>query len=267
MVYKKHRVSTTKIVLSLALMFLIGFFTSYTIGNVQQRFSKQESVQQSPPITAESITGTKLSTTTTTAQATTKIVAVNPQGDGVMGDVMVEIEPGEGKVLVNTNPFVEPDTQQSAVTAVEVAKQVAHQDLKDKNVIIDFNVNGTVVGGPSAGAAMTIATISAIENKPIKNGIVITGTIEQDGTIGKVGGIVEKGDAAVENNYKTLLIPQGQNILTYYDRQTTQRQVGGFVFYNTKLVPKTVNLQEYFKDKGLNVIEVSNIQDAMSYTF
>lgn len=265
MVYKKHRISTTKIVLSLALMFLIGFFTSYTIVNVQQRFSKQESTQQSPPITAESITGTKLSTTT--SQATTKIVAVNPQGDGVMGDVMVEIEPGEGKVLVNTNPFVEPDTQYSAVTAVEIAKQVTKNDLKDKNVIIDFNVNGTVVGGPSAGAAMTVATISAIENKPIKSGVVITGTIEQDGTIGKVGGIVEKGDAAVENNYKTLLIPQGQNIFTYYDRQTTQRQVGGFVFYNTKLVPKTVNLQEYFKDKGLNVIEVSNIQDAMSYTF
>lgn len=265
MAYRKHRISTPKIVLSLTLMFLIGFFAAYTIENVKDRFLKQEGNQQTlqPMVTSEITKGTKLSEGTT--QATAKVVAVSPKGEGMMGDVIVEIQPGTGKVLVNTNPFLEPDTQYSAVTAVEIAKKIANADLKDKDVIVEFNINGTVVGGPSAGAAMTVATISAIENKPVKEGVAVTGTIESDGKIGKVGGILEKGDAAADNNYTTFLIPAGQNTFTYYEKKVTKTQRGGFVYYSTKLVPKTVNLKEYFESRGLNVIEVSKIEDVIPY--
>lgn len=263
MTSKKHRLSTSTIAISFIVMFIIGFFAAYNIANIQHNFFEKKEIstqqeQQLEQITGKTVTAQYKNITT----ATTKVVAVSQKGEGVMGDVTVEITPGTGMVLINTNPFVEPDTQYSAVTAVDIAKEVTGVDLQDKNVIIDFTVNGTVIGGPSAGAAMTITTIAAIEDKQIKQGIAITGTIQPDGTIGKVNGILEKGQAAVDNNYHTFLIPKGQNIFTYYERQIVERQVGKFVFQTTKLVPKTVNLQEYFKDKGLNVIEVNTIQDA-----
>ncbi|MEM4244957.1 MAG: S16 family serine protease [Candidatus Nanoarchaeia archaeon] len=262
MAYRKYRLSGTKIAAGLTITFIIGFFLAYNIANIQN--SKQELTQQTlqPTITTQAMNTAKLSETII---VTTRVAAVSPQGEGVIGDVEVELEPGEGKVLVNTNPFIEPDTQFSAVTAVDIAKKITGQELNDKNVIIDFNINGTVIGGPSAGAAMTVATIAAIEDKQIKDGVIITGTVQEDGTVGKVGGILEKGNAALENGYKKFLIPKGQNVFTYYERQTTKREMRGYIYQSTKLVPKTVNLKEYFQDKGLEVIEVSNIEEVISY--
>ncbi len=260
MAYKKHRISTPKIAAGLALMFLIGFFLAYNISNAQHHFFEKNEV------TTETSQLTKKTTMAEeSAEATAKVVAVSPQGEGLIGDVIVEIVPGEGKVLVNTNPFLEPDTQYSAVTAVEIAKEITQKDLKNKNVIIEFDINGTVLGGPSAGAAMTTATISAIENKPIKEGVAVTGTIEADGSVGRVGSLIEKGDAAAEEGYEIFLIPQGQNTVTYYQKEITKREVNGLVFYKTKMVPKTINLKDYFEEKGLKVVEVSNIRQVISY--
>jgi uncharacterized protein len=266
MVYKKHRISTATVALSLTLMFLIGFFVAYNVANVQYRLEKKNEVTAQAVQTTQP-TGTQATATVAAGISTgsVKVVAISPEGNGLMGDAIVQIEPGNGDVLVNTNPFVEPDTQYSAVTAVDIAKDVTKADLSNENVLIDFNINGTVIGGPSAGAAMTVATISAIEHKPVKAYVAITGTIETDGTIGKVSGLIEKGNAAAANGYKTFLVPKGQGTYTYYQKQTTKRTVGGFVLTSTKMVPTTVNLDDYFKDKGMKVIEVGTIQDAISY--
>lgn len=262
MAYTKHRISTKTLVISFTLMFLIGFFLAYNISNVQYNFFQEgESSSLQTPFK------TKTTTSLQSSEARTNVLAVSPQGEGIIGDVTVEITQGDGKVLVNTNPFVEPDTQYSAVTAVEIAKEITQADLKSKNVLIDFDINGTVLGGPSAGAAMTIATVSAIENRPVKEGVAITGTIEPDGSIGRVGNLIEKGDAAAENGYEIFLIPAGQKTFTYYQREQVKREVGGLVYYRTRMVPKTIDLSEYFQEKGVKIVEVSNIKEVISYMF
>lgn len=248
-------------VASLALMFILGFFIAYNISNMQQYMLENKDEPRTPVIGA----ATKALGIEETVKAKAKVVAVSPKNEGVIGEVNVEITPGDGKVLVNTNPFVEPDTQHSAVTAVNIAKDITNTDLSKKNVLIDFDISGTVLGGPSAGAAMTLAMISAMENKPIKRGIAVTGTIEPDGTIGMVGGLVEKGDVAADNNYKLFLVPKGGSTYTYYERELVKRDVGGFVFYRTRVTPKTVDLKEYFKERGMDVVEVDNIRELMDY--
>ncbi len=258
--YRKYRLSTTTIALSLAIMFVAGFLVAYTIINIQHEALTRPALQK--------ITGNQVLNQiqlTKAAKASTNVAAVSTQGEGMLGEVIVEVEAGEGKILVDTTPFVEPDTQYSAVTAVEVAKAVTKTDLKDKNVIINFNINGTVLGGPSAGAAVAITTIAAIENKQVKSNVALTGTIEKDGTIGKVGGLIEKGDAAATNGNKLFLIPEGQSKFTYYQKEIVKKQLGNIVFYQTKLTPKTINLEEYFQDKGMEIVEVSNIQEAVNY--
>ena len=66
--------------------------------------------------------------------------------------------------------------------------------------------------GPSAGAALTIATIAALKHDSIRSDVVITGTINADGTIGQIGGVLEKAQAAKDIGAKLFLVPVGQGV-------------------------------------------------------
>ncbi|MFH0971032.1 MAG: S16 family serine protease, partial [Candidatus Micrarchaeota archaeon] len=167
----------------------------------------------------------------------------------------------------NTNPFVEPDTQFSAETAVKIAQKKTAADLNERDVILTFEANTTLVGGPSAGAAMAIATIAAIERKQLAgNAVAITGTIEADGSIGQVGGVLEKAQAAGESGTKLFLVPEGSITLVYYEKQIKQRNVGPFVIQEVSYLPRKLDLAEYAKDKWkMDVKEVADIDEAMNY--
>jgi uncharacterized protein len=57
--------------------------------------------------------------------------------------------------------------------------------------------------------------------KPINASVMMTGTVEPDGTVGKVGGIVEKATAAAEAGAKLFIVPEGQSVTTtFVERQT-----------------------------------------------
>lgn len=201
----------------------------------------------------------------TTIVKTANIVAVSSSMDeGILGKVNVKIEQGKGKVLMETNPFIEPDTQYSAQIAKEVAEKFSGKSLRNYDVIYSFDIKANVLGGPSAGAAMTLATIAAIENKSVRSDAVITGTIEENGRIGKVGGIIEKAITSAKEGKKLFLVPEGQSKIVYYERVYEDQDIGfGFVIRNVRYVPKVFDLKKYMEEEyGLKVIEVSNIYDA-----
>lgn len=200
-------------------------------------------------------------------KGSSNILAVDQNGNGLMGRVNVEISPGTGRILINTNPFLEPDTQYSANIAAFIASNITNINLKNKNIIYDFDIPGQVLGGPSAGASMTLATISALENKSLKN-IGITGTINLDGSIGKVGSVLEKGEAVTSNNLSLFLIPNGQSIFQYYEPVKSERYNDETRIISIKYILKEINLTKYFKDNyNLTIIEISNIQEAIKYAF
>jgi len=195
------------------------------------------------------------------------IVAVSSDGEGVVGNLIVKLIPGNNNVLINTNPFLETDIQYSANKAVAVAKLRSNYNY-DKDFILDFKAgDARLIGGESAGAAIAIATIAALENKPLKNEAVITGTINPDGTIGRVGGIIEKAKAVADAGYRYFLVPKGQSVVTYYERQLVREPFGfGFEILNMRYVPKRVDLKKIAKEEwGLNIVEVSTIEEALPY--
>ncbi|MEK6835895.1 MAG: S16 family serine protease [Nanoarchaeota archaeon] len=242
------------------LTFLLGFLLAVLI------FYKPSEIKENEIKEVEK-SGISLPINTTLLKSTTNVIAVDQNRQGLLGKVEVEITQGNGKILINTNPFLEPDTQFSANIAALVASNITGINLEDKNIIYDFDINGTVVGGPSAGASMTLATIAALQNKQLKN-IGITGTILPNGEIGQVGAVIEKGEAVANNNLELYLIPAGETIFRYYEPQTTKRKVGNLVITSTRFVPKEINVIEYFeKEYGLKVIGVNNIQEAMKYAF
>ncbi len=197
--------------------------------------------------------------------ATANIVAVRSDTrKGVLGKVRVEVKEGSGRVLVSTNPFIEPDTQESARTAVEVAASYTHSDISSYDFIISFDINGTLIGGPSAGAAITAATIAALDGRKVREDVAITGTIERDGSIGRIGAVYEKALAAERNGMSLFLVPDGQSEVVFWERKEVERHIGPFTFINVYYEPRRIDLKEYMKGK-MDVKEVSTIYDVVKY--
>ncbi len=201
------------------------------------------------------------------SKASANIVAVSSlDNSGILGKVNVELTSGDGKILVNTNPFLEPDIQYSVNIAAEVAQRIAIQKIGNRNLIYTFDIEqANVLGGHSAGAAMTMATLSAFLGKELRDDVVITGTIREDGVIGPIGGLIEKAQAAAENNKNIFLIPKGQSKLTYYEKETRKSSRNGLTVFKTYYIPKTFDLKEYAdQELNLNIIEVETIYDVMN---
>ena len=200
---------------------------------------------------------------TSYSYAEINLAAVDQNGNGVMTPLIVEVKPGDGKILTNIEKLLFwVDTQQSIQIAKQVAENVTGINVDDYDLIYTIKSNATLVGGPSAGASLTVATIAALENKKIKPDIVMTGTINPDGTIGQVGGILEKARAAKEVGAKVFLVPKGQGTQTYLQPEENCIRRAGFIFCTTKYKEVTVNIG---KDVGISVIEVGNIEDALKY--
>ncbi|WP_455276104.1 S16 family serine protease [[Eubacterium] cellulosolvens] len=183
--------------------------------------------------------------------------------EGVAMKVNVEMENGEGRLLIDTQPRVGIDLQTSAKTSLLVVENFTGISLRKTDVILTVisEKDVEIVDGPSAGAAITIAILAAILDKEIENNIVITGTINPDGTIGPVGGLAEKAIAAYERGVKTLLVPKGQNMVTVYTYEVHE-PVPGFSVRVSK--PEQVMLEDYLKDNGyeIKIDEVENIEQA-----
>ena len=196
------------------------------------------------------------------------IVAVSEDESGVMGELNLRLMPGSNDILINTNPFLEPDVQYAVKKAVAYAESRQPGYKFDKDFVFNFSSTGALlIGGGSAGAAAAILTVAVLEDRKIKTDTAITGSINEDGTIGEVGGILEKTKAVSEAGYKNFLIPRGQSRITYYEKQVQRRSTDlGFDVFRSTYVPKTLNLSRVAKEElGLNVVEVSNVDEALPY--
>lgn len=191
------------------------------------------------------------------------LAAVDQNGSGVITPLVVEVKPGDGKILTNIEKILFwVDTQQSMQTAKQVAANVTGIDVSKYDLIFTLNSNATLVGGPSAGGALTVATIAALENKNIRSDVMMTGTINPDGTIGEVGGVLEKAKAAKDVGAKIFLVPKGQGTETYLKPEENCVQRSGFIFCTTKYTQVTVNIGE---NAGISVIEIGNVSEALKY--
>ncbi|HEU5221971.1 MAG TPA: S16 family serine protease [Candidatus Nitrosotalea sp.] len=185
---------------------------------------------------------------------------------GTVLKITVEIRDGTGLVLVNTAIPTGVDFQTSARTAVMIAQKYTNFDLSKKDVIFSISSGNQqelqAVDGGSAGGAMTVLLISDISGKPINNKVLMTGTIEDDGSIGKIGGVSEKADAAGKYGAKIFLVPSGQAITQV--QSCDEKRAGSFVYRTcTSQDQPLSDLTE--KEFGMKVIEINSISDALSY--
>jgi len=190
--------------------------------------------------------------------------AVDDEGNGVTTYLYVEAIPGKGRVLVDVNNiFFFVDTQNSIRDAQRVAQNVTGMNLSNIDLIYRIDAgNVSALEGPSAGASLTVATIAALEGKSVNSSVILTGTIEPDGTIGPVGGIAEKAKASKEIGASMFLVPKGQGTTSTYKPIQKCEQIGP-ILYCTSQYQGTK--KDIGSDVGISIREVSNIKEALPY--
>lgn len=153
-------------------------------------------------------------------------LAVYGAHQGAVMEIEATVVPGEGRVLV-TGIVDEEElggghhvmrrrstARVSADNVTTVLKMLGYL-RNDQDVHVNFP-GGAPVDGPSAGAAMAIAAISALTGRPVDGGCAITGEISVQGQIKPVGGVPEKVEAAKRAGLVRAYIPR-ENMLERFE--------------------------------------------------
>lgn len=198
-------------------------------------------------------------------QATAYLPAVDNESNGVITLLVVEAVPGSGRTLVDIdNLLFWGDTQHSIRIAKNVAKNITGIDVNKYDLVYNIYANASVIGGESAGAALTLATIAVLQNKSLRDDVIITGTINHDGTIGPVQAILPKAKAAKAHNASLFLVPLLESREVTYETKKHCETFGATEYCTEEQIPKYINISE---ESDIEVKEVGTISDAMKYFF
>ena len=120
--------------------------------------------------------------------------------------------PGKG-VIIRTGSL--GDVMKESVEAARsvVRSRARRLGIKDdlfekRDIHIHVPDGATPKDGPSAGAAMTTAFVSALTGIPVRADVAMTGEITLRGEVTAIGGLKEKLLAAHRGGIKTVIIPQ-----------------------------------------------------------
>jgi ATP-dependent Lon protease len=160
---------------------------------------------------------------------------------GYMGSV-IEIEAvafptkDAGKGSLRINDTAGSMTKDSLFNAAAVVRRVTGQELSGWDLHVNV-VGGGRIDGPSAGVAIYLAMISAIQGRKIRQDVAITGEVSIRGTVKAIGGVYEKIYGARQAGMTRVVLPEE----------------------NRKDTPQDVT--------GIEVCYASTIEEAMRLTF
>ncbi len=175
------------------------------------------------------------------------LLALKESGDeksGTVAKLRLDVIPGEERVFLETYPLTKVSTQASLRFAQQIACKELDIDCSKYDFLFSIEALPGIIGGPSAGSAATLLVSSALLGKKVPDDIAITGTINSGGTIGPVGGLKYKVEAAGNNGIRTVLLPKGTS-------EYTEDNV-------------TTNLTALGESLNLTVVEMATIRDVLS---
>jgi ATP-dependent Lon protease len=133
----------------------------------------------------------------------------------VGGDLLtIEAAAMPGKGVITRTGSLGDVMKESVEAARTVVRSRAHRlGIKDeafekRDIHVHVPDGATPKDGPSAGAAMTTAFVSALTGIPVRGDVAMTGEITLRGEVTAIGGLKEKLLAALRGGIKTVLIPE-----------------------------------------------------------
>jgi uncharacterized protein len=136
------------------------------------------------------------------------------------------------------------DTQISTRFAKEIACDYADVNCDGYDFFYTLESDAPIIGGPSAGAAISVLTAAVLKGYDIKEDVAITGTINSGGLIGPVSGLRQKIEISPDVGINIVLIPSGQSVI--------------------KEMNLSWDLIEYAEPLGVDVIEATDMDEAVS---
>jgi PDZ domain-containing protein len=131
-------------------------------------------------------------------------VGFTVERDGVRRDVSVELgkRPKPPKPENGEEPVVDPDA--GAGYAGIISQTDRRHDLP-----VTVTIDTARVSGPSAGLAFSLAIIDDLTEGDLtgRGDVAVTGTINEDGTVGPVGGVAQKAVTARRAGARLMLVP------------------------------------------------------------
>ncbi len=121
--------------------------------------------------------------------------------------------PGEGKIeLTGSLGDVMKESARIAVSYLRANAErlgIPADFYKNYDVHIHFPEGAVPKDGPSAGAAMVTALVSALSGRAVRHDVAMTGEVTLTGNVLPIGGLKEKTMAAAAAGATTVLIPAG----------------------------------------------------------
>jgi ATP-dependent Lon protease len=139
-------------------------------------------------------------------------LAYTESGGDLLSIEAVTMPGKEGKVTMTGNL---KDVMKESIRVAEMlikarATQYGldYEELKEKQIHVHVPEGATPKDGPSAGAAMVTAIMSALTGIEVRKDIAMTGEVNLRGNVTEIGGLKEKLLAALRGGIKKALIPQ-----------------------------------------------------------
>lgn len=157
--------------------------------------------------------GRLASTVPTKASATPEVGKVFALGVMQYVGSLIEIEAtafAVGKRQRGTIRFNETAgsmAKDSVFNAASVIRKIAGIDVGNYDVHVNV-IGGGLIDGPSAGLAVVLAMLSAIQKKALHQDVAVTGEVSIQGKIKQVGGISEKIYGARQAGMRKVILPE-----------------------------------------------------------
>jgi ATP-dependent Lon protease len=113
----------------------------------------------------------------------------------------------KGKGTMRFNDTAGSMAKDSVFNAAAVVRKATGEDLSNWDIHVNI-VGGGKIDGPSAGVAIYLAMISAIQGRPIRQDVAITGEVSIRGQVKAIGGVYEKIYGAKQAGMSRVILPE-----------------------------------------------------------
>jgi len=140
-------------------------------------------------------------------------LAWTPTGGDVLF-VEATAMPGTGKLVITGQlGDVMKESAQAALSFVRanaalVAPSIEEDWFASHDIHIHVPAGAVPKDGPSAGVAMTVALVSLVTGRPVRNDVAMTGEVTLTGQVLPIGGVKEKSLAAQRAGIKLVILPE-----------------------------------------------------------
>ena len=136
------------------------------------------------------------------------VLTVN-EGRGEVPWLEIESCPGDGRLYLDAHLFF--DERAHGELRLVFGLLQADRDLLIRDVQPPAGAATHCLCGPSLGLALYLGMVAALHDRPVPEGVLATGTVDQNGKVLPVDGLAEKVRAVLEQAHR-FIVPAGQGL-------------------------------------------------------